>query len=467
MIISDLPSANLGNSGIQPLWGRSILWLLFLGPFFFLSYGFSNQWAASKGVESSLFFAWEQHIPFLPWTIIPYWSIDLFYGLSFLFCRTPRDVDRHAFRLLTAQLIAVACFLFFPIRFAFERPPIEGFFGMLFGVLTSFDLPYNQAPSLHIALLIIIWERFASTLAPRWRWLVHVWSSLIGISVLTTYQHHFIDIPTGVLVGLFCLWLWPDNGSSPAVPRIGRMTRLHLRLSARYFLATFALSVPAFKHGGIALWGLWISFALLMVGIIYLSADGKGFQKVNGRHSLAVRLLLAPYRLGAWCNCRLWRLFRTYPPVNINANVWLGPNPNQKEFADIVPRGFSVLVDLCPELSSPRSTACSVSLPWLDLVPPTTWQLVEAARAIESVRQSISTEDSLLVCCALGYSRSVCAIVAWLYWTGHIKSVDEAIAHVRERCQHVVLGGPHLLVLRSLEGVREEESESVEASANV
>ena len=451
---------------IQPLWGRSILWLLFLGPFFFLSYGFSNQWAASRGIETSLFFAWEQHIPFLPWTIIPYWSIDLFYGLSFLLCRTPRDVDQHALRLLTAQLIAVTCFLLFPLCFAFERPPVEGFFGIFFGALATFDLPYNQAPSLHIALLIIIWERFASTLPPRWKLIGHAWSLLVGISVLTTYQHHFIDVPTGALVGLLCLWLWPTNGSSPVIPRIGRMTRLHLRLGARYLLAASALSVPAFTHGGFALWGLWISLALLMVSITYLSADGKGFQKVNGRHSLAVRLLFAPYRLGAWCNCRLWRLFRTYPPVNINANVWLGPNPNRNEFTNAIPGGFSSLVDLCPELSSPPNAQHCVSLPWLDLVPPTTRQLVEAARAIESTRQSINTKDSLLVCCALGYSRSVCAVIAWLYWTHRAASVDEAIASVQERCPHIVLGSLHLLVLRSLEGVREEEREQDEVSTN-
>ena len=32
----------------SPLWGRSIAWLLFLGPFFFLSYGFSNHLAAER-----------------------------------------------------------------------------------------------------------------------------------------------------------------------------------------------------------------------------------------------------------------------------------------------------------------------------------------------------------------------------------------------------------------------------------
>jgi len=58
-------------------WRRGVVWLLFLGPFFFLSYGFANWWAATRAVPGIIVFDWERHIPFLPWTIVPYWSIDL------------------------------------------------------------------------------------------------------------------------------------------------------------------------------------------------------------------------------------------------------------------------------------------------------------------------------------------------------------------------------------------------------
>src|SRR5262249_43803461 len=174
-------------------WGRALAWLSLLGPFFFLSYGTANWLAAQRAEVGSVVFDWENAIPFLPWTIVPYWSIDAFYGLALLVCTGKAELDTHARRLLTAQIVAVTCFILFPLRFTFERPQATGVAGALFDVLTSFDKPFNQAPSLHIALLVILWPLYARHV-PRWAlWLLHPWFALLFISVLTTYQHPFID----------------------------------------------------------------------------------------------------------------------------------------------------------------------------------------------------------------------------------------------------------------------------------
>ena len=72
-------------------------------------------------MSRSIVFAWERHIPFLAWTIIPYWSINAFYGLSLFVCAERRaELDTHGRRLLTAQIVAVACFILFPLRFTFR-----------------------------------------------------------------------------------------------------------------------------------------------------------------------------------------------------------------------------------------------------------------------------------------------------------------------------------------------------------
>ena len=445
---------SLGSGRI--LWGRSLAWLALLGPFFFLSYGFANSLAAARGDVASLYFEWEHAIPFWPWTIVPYWSIDLLYGLSFLFCRARRVVDRHALRLLTAQLIAVLCFLLFPLRFAFERPAVEGVFGALFDALAAFDQPFNQAPSLHIALLVIIWVRFHEGLRsgggdgsahgrahPAWRWLVHGWALLIGVSVLTTWQHHFIDVPTGALLGLLCVWLWPDQGPSPLVrrPAWGRSSGVsaRLRIALGYALTALLLGVFANRTGGVALWLWWPASALAMVALIYACCGPAGFTKHGGRHDLAAALVLAPYVVGAWINSRLWT-WRHPQPDAVAAEVWLGRMPSA---ASLRQGGFAALCDLCAELPAPRGVRAYAGLPWLDLVAPTPLQLAEAARRIEGLQGA----GPVLVCCALGYSRSACAVAAWLLYSGLEKDVEAAIGCVKRARPGVVLHPAHRAAL--------------------
>ena len=420
-------------------WKRSIGWLLLLAPLFFLSYNFSNYWAASRGVTDSVVFDWERHIPFVPWTIVPYWSIDLFYGLSFLLCHTALQVDRHALRLLTAQLISVAFFILFPLHFSFVRPATDGFFGTMFDLLMGFDQPYNQAPSLHISLLIILWARFAAYSQGLWRMAVHLWSALIGISVLTTFQHHFIDIPTGLLAGFICLWLWPDTDTLPLRQCKLTASPARRRLSAYYFFAALACAAMATYFKGAALWLYWPAVSLAWVSWIYAALDERAFQKEAGEFSVAAYALLAPYLAGAWLNSRWWT--RRHPePDEITAGVWLGRLPTRREMREA---GFASLLDLTAELPAPHSGLHYVSRPWLDLIVPEPVQLAEAARQIEQMRG----DGPLLVSCALGYSRSACAVAAWLLLTGRAKTVDEALAQISARRPQVVLGEAHKCAL--------------------
>ncbi|MDR1064124.1 MAG: phosphatase PAP2/dual specificity phosphatase family protein [Azoarcus sp.] len=419
---------------------RGVLWLLFLGPFFFLSYGFANQQAALRDAAAgvaSFHYAWERGIPLWPWTILPYWSIDLLYGFAFLCCRDRAETKRLGLRLLSAQLICIACFLAWPLRFAFERPPVEGLAGALFTALTSFDLPYNQAPSLHITLLVIVWRQFAAfTEIPGARRLIHAWAILIAVSVLTTWQHHFIDIPTGLAAGLICLWLWPDEGRQPTRKASDRRPALALP----YFLGAALILAAAPALGSAALVCGWPALSLALVAFNYAWAGAAGFQKCGGRHSLAARWLFLPYTWAAWVNSRLWT--RGSPdPDPICDGVWLGRLPTAREFETWArERGGNVaLFDLCAELPAPALPAGAAydGLPCLDLVPVPASALAEAAKRLDALRRA---GREVWVACALGYSRSAAVVAAWLLHTGRAADMPQAVALLQKTRPRVTLG---------------------------
>jgi hypothetical protein len=152
----------------QRSWRRAAAWLAALAPFFYLSYGLANHSAAGRKSVPSIVFDWEAGIPFWAWTIFPYWSINVFYGLSLFLCRTRHELDRHGCRLLTAQVVAVSFFIATPLAFTFGQPPVDGAAGWLFAALRGFDKPFNQAPSLHIALAVILWDLYRRLITPGW-----------------------------------------------------------------------------------------------------------------------------------------------------------------------------------------------------------------------------------------------------------------------------------------------------------
>lgn len=400
---------------------RAVLWLLFLGPFFFASYGLANWLTSQRGDVGSLVFDWERGMPLWPWTILPYWSIDLLYGLSLLLPRDKRELDTHCLRLLSAQVLSVTCFLLFPLRFTFERPELGGVFGWLFDVLMGFDKPYNQAPSLHIALLVVLWVCYARYASGAWRWLLHGWFALIGLSVLTTWQHHFIDIPTGALLGLFALWLFPRDGALPFAGAHFTSDPGARRLAGFYGLgAAILLACATFGAFRSALWLalLWPALALAIVSFGYATRNPNVFQKGgDGGVTLASRLLLWPYRAGAAIN--VWAWTRSLPAqVEIVDKVFLGRYPTAAEA-----NRFATVIDLAAEFEKPSGAACDwKSFPMLDLLSPSPAQRATASNAVEAARSA----GPVLVCCALGFQRSAGVVAEWLAATGRARDLSQA-----------------------------------------
>ncbi|UDF32257.1 UNVERIFIED_ORG: phosphatase PAP2/dual specificity phosphatase family protein (plasmid) [Roseateles sp. XES5] len=402
------------------------LWLAVLAPFFYLTYGTANWLASLRSDVPNLAFGWEKHIPFLAWTIVPYWSINAFYALSLFVNETPAAVGRLARRYLTAQIIAVACFIAFPLQAIFIRPDTDGLPGFLFDVLGGFDKPFNQAPSLHIALLVIIWDHWRGRLTGKARMLWHGWSLLIGLSVLTTWQHHAIDIPTGALLGFFALWLFPASG---VVPLAGfRLTDdARARRLAAYYAGgaggLLVLGILETRASGAGLILLWPALALAIVALGYAGAGPGVFQKsADGRISLASCWLLLPYRFGARANLRWWTR-RLPAAAEIADGVFLGRMPSRGELAT-----YAAVIDMSAELPGLAVPGLTWrAFPSMDLLPVPVPRLREAVHAVEEARR----HGPVLICCALGFQRSALVTASYLMRAGFAENAVAAEAQIK------------------------------------
>lgn len=462
-------------------WLRALVYLALLGPFFFATYGFANWYTGRLPHVGVLVFEWERRIPFWDWTILPYMSLDAFYAGSLLLCATRAELDTHARRLLAASAISVAGFLLFPLRFSFERPATSGFNGALFDALTGFDKPYNQAPSLHISLVLLVGLVFWRHVRGPLGWAVLAWFGLIALSVFTTYQHHFIDGVAGAAVGVAVVYLFPNGGwaryrlagsgfggaalasAAPAFTGLASVAPASAVPSAvpaspvssappdADWRRTLAL-VYALGAGlclGLAAWAggwawllLWPGAALALVAAAYAGLGTAVFQKnADGQLSWAARWLLAPYQAGAWLSSR-WFTRHGPPSAEVVPGLWLGRAPGPADGRHL---SAGATLDLTAEFGTGRAARARPhrAVPLLDLVAPAPAALTAAVAALDA----LLPHPPVLVHCALGYSRSAVVVAAWLLHRGLAATPAEAEALVRAARPRVVLGAAHRAAL--------------------
>jgi len=155
---------------------------------------------------ASIYFSFESRIPLIPISILPYLSLDLLFIIAVFLPKSPQELLRLVFRLVTVVAIAAICFLVFPLHFAFPRSAPDGFFSLPYQALYRIDSTHNMLPSLHAAITLIIWPTLARHTPKPWRPAVHLWLTLTIFSTLFTHQHHIPDVLAAlILAGLMFL----------------------------------------------------------------------------------------------------------------------------------------------------------------------------------------------------------------------------------------------------------------------
>ena len=365
--------------------------LVVVAAIFYASYGATNALASACANVPEIYFAWERAVPFWAWSIVPYWSLNLLYALGFFLCRDGGELARYVTQLLAAQMIATLFFIAFPLQMSWEKPAVSGFSGFLFSSLAAFDLPFNQAPSLHIILCVVVGAFYLRKARSVWlKAALAAWFALIGLSVLTTYQHHFIDIPTGLAAGCFVLLVRPMDGEPLRFAMAKEAARykwaaLYLGLA---FSTLFAAILGAKIWSAWALWLSWasLSFALVACGYAFLGA--RVFAKnEQGRHAFAAKALFFPYLCVARLNALFWLRGRRISD-EILPGLYLG---SVKEAGK-----FDAVLDCAAEFERPGGAQIYASVPMLDMITPSVDELKCGADELERlVKTTLSSGENL------------------------------------------------------------------------
>ena len=180
--------------------------------------------------------AWDQAIPFLPWTVWLYGTITWASFLAWLQVPDQHHARRMFVAVVSACAVCWAGFVLYPTTYPRELWPLPPFSGdaSWFAAWTRYELadlravdsPSNCFPSMHVAMATSISVTWAGFLRRPWaRPLPLVWAAVVCICTLTTKQHYIVDVPGGMLAGLVGLGLarWlvrPRAAAAPVRPLV-------------------------------------------------------------------------------------------------------------------------------------------------------------------------------------------------------------------------------------------------------
>lgn len=396
---------------------------------FLAVYGACNWLTAQRADVGTWYFAWERSIPFVPFMILPYMSIDLFFiGAPFL-CASLDELRTLRRRIVLAIVAGAAGFVLLPLRFAFERPVAAGWLGAIFDAFRTLDQPHNLFPSLHITLLTILADLYARHTRGPLRAALIAWFVLVGASTVFTYQHHVIDVVGGVALAVVCFWAVPAAAPASQVvanPRVG----------VKYLVGAVAAVLLAWVAWPSTAPLLWPAASLAIVGAAYFGPGPGVFRKDGGRLPPATRVLLGPCLLGQHVSllyyrrqCRAWD--------EAAPGVLIGRRLSHAEAAGAVRSGVTAVLDLTAEFSEAEPF---LKLPYrnvaiLDLTAPTPEQLRDAVAFIGEH----ATNGVVYVHCKIGYSRSAAAVGAHLLAAGRARTVGDAEACLRRARPSIVI----------------------------
>ncbi|MEN4758967.1 phosphatase PAP2/dual specificity phosphatase family protein [Chryseobacterium sp. C39-AII1] len=409
---------------------------------FMMVYNYSA-WHISK-LENvpSFVFNLEKYIPFIPWTIIPYMTSGLFFCLVFFFCKTKEEIAILTKRMLFVTVIAGICFLLFPLKFSLNKPEINSsVLGIPFQFLKIFDSPFNQAPSLHIAYAFIFWSVFRNL--KRERIFLMIWLILLGISTLTTYQHHLIDVLAGGILTHISFIIFPYRKNDFQY-RNFQVANYYFLFSWIFLTITLLFNQFVAKFDSTFLWitlwiKLWITFSIALIGYQYQKNNIHFLKDKNGNISILKKIFYAPYLLIYWI---FWRFLRkNKKPIEIISNIYISSKPNKQDLIDFNVNKNTFVYDLSAEIEETQQLKEETnyrSAPFLDIGSFDIDETRKLLTEITNNYHNLPKDGKILIHCTMGFTRS--SVIGILVMKNILSlSLEEAVTNMKTKNKNAII----------------------------
>jgi hypothetical protein len=385
------------------------LWLLLISlSYFSISYLSTAYLSANSLSITDYKTGLDDYQIFIDWMIIPYSTSILFYCYSLIATKNRIDLCILFAKLSWAVFIASTFFLLFPAKFSYTTPAIDNeVFLRIYALLHTIDNPYNQVPSLHVIFCVIFYNEFSKLVRHQTMlFAIRSWLLLIIISTWFTFQHHSIDIFTGLIVGIGINFLITKPQHYVA--------SIYLMISGLSLIIANSMQDKSLLITVLCCY-LWLSFAL--ISIQYQRNNAQFLIKSKSKFNFFTWILYAPYILSYQL---LWlvnyykleghKLSYEGVTTKVSDTLLVGPRLSTYHLEQLPAN--SVFIDLSAEVA--ESSAINQNryryFPMLDLQAPHSSQIIPAVRAVHSHNKNNQT---VYLHCAMGYSRSF--LIACIY----------------------------------------------------
>ncbi len=397
---------------------RSV-WLLYLGALFFILYGSANQYAFLTSPHESFFMQWEENIPFIEIFIIPYMSSDILFAIALLLTQTRFELRVLALRIFITMTFSVFVFVLYPLQFSFVKPETSNF---LFSML-ELDLAYNQMPSLHISLAIVLWFSMKEHISNIFiKSFLAFWFILICLSTLFVYQHHFIDIPTGAVVGFTVVYLISSKKKTYLTSRF--MTPRSLKMSLYYLIGVLISIILYFNFNSFIF--IYLFLTALSISFIYAFGFNLLLTNEKSKPNIFQKILFAPYFIASYFS---WNYYKNKIDFKsqLNDNIYFGRQATKEEYKELEALGIKTIINLANDQQFHKTNIKEIRYPLLDMTMQDPVILHQIIKTIEK-----HSNEKIYIHCTLGMSRSILAISSYLlYKKKSINEVNEIMNKLR------------------------------------